>query len=82
MLLKQQARIERLRIELRSEKAKLVVMQKEVTELEEDRLQAIKDKTDAQLAEQLRKEIAHLQYQCKELAREVDKSECLIAYWR
>jgi predicted RNase H-like nuclease (RuvC/YqgF family) len=75
VILKQQARIERLKIELRSEKAKLEVMQGEVADLEGNRAKPIEYKIDAEVEKQLRREIKHLQYQCEQLALETDKSK-------
>ncbi|KAJ3617601.1 hypothetical protein MTP99_007308 [Tenebrio molitor] len=74
VILKQQARIERLKIELRSEKAKLEVMQGEVADLEGNRAKPIEYKIDAEVEKQLRREIKHLQYQCEQLALETDKN--------
>lgn len=64
MILKQQARIERLRIELKSEKAKLVIMKQEIDELEKNRLES---EINLDMEKQLIREIKHLRYQCKEL---------------
>ncbi|XP_044253594.1 TGF-beta-activated kinase 1 and MAP3K7-binding protein 2 isoform X2 [Tribolium madens] len=77
VILKQQARIDRLKIELRSEKAKLEVMQKEVTDLEDRNRPLAIQPTDAEVEKQLRREIKHLQYQCEQLALEVDKNSDL-----
>ncbi|XP_063904397.1 TGF-beta-activated kinase 1 and MAP3K7-binding protein 2 isoform X2 [Zophobas morio] len=74
VILKQQARIERLKIELRTEKAKLEVMQNEVADLEGNRVKPIEYKIDAEVEKQLRREIKHLQYQCEQLALEADKN--------
>ena len=77
VILKQQARIERLKIELRTEKAKLEVMQNEVADLEGNRVKPIEYKIDAEVEKQLRREIKHLQYQCEQLALEADKSKII-----
>lgn len=67
MILKQQARIERLRIELKTEKAKLVIMKQEIDELEKNRLK--RERTiDAEVEKQLLMEIKHLRCQCEQLA--------------
>ncbi|KYB26139.1 TAK1-associated binding protein 2 isoform B [Tribolium castaneum] len=77
VILKQQARIDRLKIELRTEKAKLEVMQKEVIDLEGRNRPLAIQPTDAEVEKQLRREIKHLQYQCEQLALEVDKNSDL-----
>nr|WMZ41605.1 TAB2-1 protein [Altica viridicyanea] len=64
VILKQQARIEKLRIELNTEKAKLVIMKDEIKELEKNRLES---EIHIELEKQLLKEIKHLRYQCKDL---------------
>lgn len=50
-------------------------MKNEVAELEGSRLEAVEHKIDVEVEKQLRKEIKHLQYQCEQLALEVDKSK-------
>ncbi|KAJ8951558.1 hypothetical protein NQ318_020433 [Aromia moschata] len=73
VILKQQARIERLRIELKTEKAKLVIMTQEVADLEKNRLK--RERTiDAEVEKQLLLEIKHLRFQCEQLAL-ADKDE-------
>lgn len=62
--LKQQARIERLRIELNTEKAKLVIMQQEIRELEKSRLES---EVNVEIERQLLQELKHLRYQCNDL---------------
>lgn len=69
VILKQQARIERLRIELKSEKAKLVIMKQEIDELEKNRLES---EINLDMEKQLIREIKHLRYQCKELELDGD----------
>ncbi|XP_028128056.2 TGF-beta-activated kinase 1 and MAP3K7-binding protein 2 isoform X1 [Diabrotica virgifera virgifera] len=64
LALKQQARIERLRIELNSEKAKLLIMNEEIQELEKSRLESEKN---AEIEKYLIKEIKHLRFQCNDL---------------
>lgn len=67
VILKQQARIERLRIELKTEKAKLVIMKQEIADLEKNRLK--RERTiDAEVEKQLLMEIKHLRCQCEQLA--------------
>lgn len=73
VVIKQQARIERLRIELNTEKAKLIVMKQEVSELESNQNVAIVRRTDEELEKQLEREILHLRCQCEQLTRECDK---------
>ncbi|XP_050297796.1 TGF-beta-activated kinase 1 and MAP3K7-binding protein 2 isoform X2 [Anthonomus grandis grandis] len=66
VLLKQQARIENMRIELRTGNTRLVVLRQEVEELERKRLQKIATrKTEEEIEKQLRMEIKHLNSQCK-----------------
>lgn len=65
MILKQQARLERLRAELNNEKAKLEAVKKEAAELEKYRLE--RQLADDNLVKQLLRDIKHLRYQCKEL---------------
>ncbi|KAG5876376.1 hypothetical protein JTB14_032187 [Gonioctena quinquepunctata] len=64
VILKQQARIERLRIELNTEKTKLVIMKQEVADLEKNRLEKL---VDIEMEKQLTMEIKHLRRQCKVL---------------
>ncbi|XP_074030581.1 TAK1-associated binding protein 2 isoform X2 [Leptinotarsa decemlineata] len=64
VILKQEARIERLRIELNTEKAKLVIMKQEVADLEKNRLEKL---ADIEMEKQLTMEIRHLRRQCKVL---------------
>lgn len=71
MISRQQARIERLRIELITEKGRLVAMQEEVTSLEKPNF--ITCKVDAEIEKQLQKEIRHLRGQCERLTYEVDR---------
>ncbi|KRT82853.1 hypothetical protein AMK59_3242 [Oryctes borbonicus] len=61
----QQVRINKLKIELRTEKGRLIAMQKEVEELENSENEAEKEKY-------LQKEIIELQEECKKLTIEVD----------
>lgn len=68
---KQQARIERLRIELITEKGRLIAMQKEVISLETPN--SITCKVDAEIEKQLQKEIRHLRGQCERLTYDVDR---------
>ncbi|CAH1275577.1 unnamed protein product [Diabrotica balteata] len=64
LALKQQARIERLRLELNTEKAKLLLMKQEIQELEKSRLQS---EINAEIEKHLIKEIKHLRFQCNDL---------------
>ena len=68
VILKQQARIERLRIELKTEKAKLVIMKQEIADLEKNRLKRECSQTDSEVEKQLLLEIKHLRCQCEQLA--------------
>ncbi|GJQ72402.1 putative zinc ion binding protein [Trypoxylus dichotomus] len=61
----QQVRINKLKIELRTEKGRLIAMQKEVEELENSENEVDKEK-------HLQKEIIELQEECKKLTIEVD----------
>lgn len=61
----QQIRINKLKIELRTEKGRLIAMQKEVADLENSENEADKEK-------HLQKEIIELQEECKKLTIEVD----------
>lgn len=70
-VIRQQARIERLRIELKTEKAKLIILKQEITELENTQ----NNKADEELEKQLQKEIQHLRCQCERLTRECDRNE-------
>lgn len=67
-VVRQQARIERLKIELTTEKARLVSMQNEITSLENTRGLDIKV-----LKEQLQKEIKQLRGQCERLVFKIDQ---------
>lgn len=69
VVIKQQARIERLKIELNMEKAQLIVMQREIAELQNNQNSAAK-RTDEELEKQLLKEIQHLRCQCERLQGE------------
>lgn len=73
VLIKQQARIEKLKIELRTEKTRLVAMQQEVTTLENLQNNAVARNQEVNLEEQLQKEIKHLRGQCERLTLEVDQ---------
>ncbi|KAL3272751.1 hypothetical protein HHI36_014212 [Cryptolaemus montrouzieri] len=68
VIIKQQARIEKLRIELASEKTRLVILRKEVADLQ--------NKTGQSFAEVQRQElkckIAHLRYQCQKLGHDLN----------
>lgn len=77
MVIRQQARIERLRIELKTEKAKLVILKREIAELEEQNVAVVK-RADEELEKQLQREILHLQGQCKRLTSECDRNERLL----
>lgn len=68
---KQQAHIERLRIELITEKGRLIAMQKEIISLETPN--SITCKVDAEIEKQLQKEIRHLRGQCERLTYDVDR---------
>lgn len=71
-MIRQQARIERLRIELKTEKAKLVVLKQEIADLETiDQ----NKKADEELEMQLQKEIQHFRCQCERLTRECDRND-------
>lgn len=71
MISKQQVRIERLRIELITEKGRLIAMQEEIAALEKP--SSITSKADAELEKQLQKEIRHLRGQCERLTYDVDR---------
>lgn len=71
VVIRQQARIERLRLELQTEKANLIILQQEVTELENNQ----NNKADEELEKQLQKEIQHLRCQCEQLTRECDRND-------
>ncbi|XP_076249902.1 TAK1-associated binding protein 2 isoform X2 [Rhynchophorus ferrugineus] len=73
VLMKQQARIDNMRVELRTANTKLVIMRQEVNELEKKRQQAAERRTVAEIEKQLQKEIKHLTVQCKQLAELFDK---------
>lgn len=78
-MIKQQARIERLRIELQTEKTKLTVMKQEVAELESKNLH----RADEELEKQLQREIQHLRCQCERLTTECDRpaeADCKFLY--
>lgn len=75
VLLKQQARIDRMRIELRSGNARLVIMRQEVTDLEKKNRQIVERRTAAEVEKQIRMEIKHLTFQCEQLADLLDKDE-------
>lgn len=68
---KQQVRIDKLRIELRLEKSRLVAMQEEVESLRKP--YSITFKADAEKEKQLQKEIRHLRGQCERLTYDVDR---------
>ncbi|KAJ8923385.1 hypothetical protein NQ315_001943 [Exocentrus adspersus] len=68
VIIKQQARIERLRIELTTEKTKLVIMKQEVAELEKNRLKR-KQSMDVDVEKRLQMEIESLRRQCETLAK-------------
>lgn len=70
-MIRQQARIERLRIELKTEKTNLIILKKEINELENNQ----NKKADEELEKQLQKEIQHLRGQCERLTRECDRNE-------
>ncbi|XP_030760660.1 TGF-beta-activated kinase 1 and MAP3K7-binding protein 2 isoform X2 [Sitophilus oryzae] len=67
-LFKQQARIDRMRIELTTANAKLVILRQEVNELEQNTLQVARRKTEEELEKQLKLEIKHMTVQCEQLA--------------
>lgn len=71
-MIRQQARIERLRIELRTEKAKLIILKQEIAELETTNQS---NKADEELEKQLQKEIQHLRCQCEQLTQECDRND-------
>lgn len=71
-VIRQQARIERLRIELKTEKAKLIVLKQEIAELENNNKT---NKADEELEKQLQKEIQHLRCQCERLTVECDRND-------
>lgn len=71
-VIKQQARIEQLRIELKTEKAKLIVLKQEINELENNNQN---NKADEEIEKQLQKEIQHLRCQCEQLTRECDRND-------
>ncbi|CAH0563478.1 unnamed protein product [Brassicogethes aeneus] len=64
VIMQQQARIERLRIELTTDKSKLVIKQREYAEMK--RKKDEKERTNEEFKKQLEREIAHLKYQCQE----------------
>ncbi|KAF5302595.1 hypothetical protein FQA39_LY10213 [Lamprigera yunnana] len=68
---RQQACIDRLRIELVTEKSRLVSMQNEVDNLMKPF--SITFKVDAEVEKQLQKEIRHLRGQCERLTYDVDR---------
>ena len=68
---RQQARLEKMKIELRTEKVKLVSLQKEVARLERGQTATIVQNAKAELVS-LQKEIEELRGQCDKLTIEVD----------
>ncbi|XP_060521623.1 uncharacterized protein LOC132699123 isoform X2 [Cylas formicarius] len=66
-VMKQQARVERMRIELQTGYAKLVIMRQEVDSLEKMKQQSEK-RASAEVEKQLQMEIKHLRFQCEQLA--------------
>ncbi|CAG9817660.1 unnamed protein product [Phaedon cochleariae] len=63
LLLNQQARIERLRIEMKTRRAKLETVKQEIEELEKNRLRLSRQDNENRLL----MEIKHLTWQCKDL---------------
>lgn len=70
---RQQAKIDRLKIELKAERNKLAAMQQEVLRLEQQESTANEDAVNEQLEKQLLREILHLRRQCENLSIEVDQ---------
>lgn len=66
LLLKQKARLERLRTELNAGKARYTALKKEVEELEKKRLES-NHRVDREIERQLEMEIKHLRNQCGKL---------------
>lgn len=66
LLLKQKARLERLRTELNNGKTRYAALQKEVEELENKRLENNR-RVDREIERQLEMEIKHLRNQCGKL---------------
>ncbi|XP_018333228.1 mitogen-activated protein kinase kinase kinase 7-interacting protein 3 homolog isoform X2 [Agrilus planipennis] len=76
---KQQVRIDRLRIELVTEKGRLIAMQREVAALENPLTNSLTTKVDVELEKQLLNEIKHLRGQCERLVFEVEgQVECRV----
>lgn len=73
VIIKQQARIEKLKIELTTEKTKLIAMQQDIADLENMENNAMAQKLETKLEQQLLKEIKHLRGQCERLTLEVDR---------
>uniref|UniRef100_A0AAR5PIY6 RanBP2-type domain-containing protein n=1 Tax=Dendroctonus ponderosae TaxID=77166 RepID=A0AAR5PIY6_DENPD len=74
VLLRQQARIDRTKIELQTGNSRLVIMRQQVEDLEKKMQQAAQLRATAEIEKQLQKEINHLTFQCKRLAVMLDKA--------
>lgn len=72
VIIKQQVRLERLRIELVAEKGRLVAIQRDIAVLEKPN-NPVTSKADAEVEKQLQKEIRHLRGQCERLSQDVDR---------
>ncbi|XP_066255524.1 TGF-beta-activated kinase 1 and MAP3K7-binding protein 2 isoform X1 [Euwallacea similis] len=75
VLLKQQAQIDRLQIELQTGNTKLVIMRREVEDLENKQSQIAERRTAEEMEKQLQMEINHLTYQCEQLAALLENNE-------
>ncbi|KAL1497845.1 hypothetical protein ABEB36_008733 [Hypothenemus hampei] len=75
VVLKQQARIDRMKIELESGNKKLVIMRQEIEDLERKNREMALVRTAAEIEKQLEKEIKHLTYQCKRMSALLDNDQ-------
>ncbi|CAH1129098.1 unnamed protein product [Ceutorhynchus assimilis] len=75
VLVRQQARIDHMKIELRTDTARLVILRQEVEELEKKTLQVPESRTAEEIEKQLKLEIKHLTFQCEQLADRLDQNQ-------
>ncbi|XP_022916801.2 TGF-beta-activated kinase 1 and MAP3K7-binding protein 2 isoform X2 [Onthophagus taurus] len=73
IVVKQQIRINNLEVELKTEKCRLIAMQREVASLETNQPNTLTKNQEKSQVQQLEEEVKELQEACKKLTQEIDR---------